>query len=125
MKKIFVIIGLVSISFAANAGYWRCEGKNVVVGFSHGENGTLLSATAKGSEIPSNVFLGDVTMEGIAFKGSGRAMKNVSAVFANDRFGTYQAGLNIKLGDFYVEEEATAKIVYNASDLKCEYSDGE
>ena len=125
MKKIFVIIGLVSISLAANAGYWRCEGKKVVVGFSHGENGMLLSATAKGSEIPANVFLGDVNMDGVVFNGSGKALEDVSTVSAKNRFGTYQADLDINLGDFYVKEKATAKKVYKATDLKCEYSDGE
>ncbi|MBK9324545.1 MAG: hypothetical protein IPM97_16645 [Bdellovibrionaceae bacterium] len=125
MNKLIVVLSLVTISSAANAAYWRCEGKKAVVAFSNRVEGLVLSATKTGSEIPANLFRGKVEIDGIVFDNSGKAMKNVSLVFANNSFNTYQAGLNIKDGEFYIDDLAKGKRVFTALNLKCKYSEGE
>lgn len=125
MKKFISVLTLLSISISAHAGYWRCEGKKEVIGFASGHDGLILSATNKGSEISANLFSGKPKMSGITFEESGKALHEVSSVLAQDYFEIHEATLNISKGNFQIVDLSKRKIIYKASNLKCDYSDGE
>lgn len=123
MKTLIVILGIVSISFAANAASWRCEGKRAVVALSIEKESLILSAIEIRSGKLTNLVSQRVFKDGIVFDNSGETLENVRFVAAKNH--NYYYELNIKEGVFYIHELEKGHAVFTATNLTCNYSGGE
>ena len=122
LKLLIPILALIG-SCSANA-YIVCEGQKVRAHVVPSEKGLLLVGNKKGQEA-SVAFMGVVSNEGIIFNGNGFASKDIKAVFAEDSFHRYEAGLDIVAGKFYVQKYGASKILLSDENMKCSVSAGE
>ena len=121
--KLLIPILTLTVSSYANA-YIICEGRKVRAHVVPSEKGLLLVGNKKGQEA-SVAFMGVISNEGMIFNGEGFASKDLTAVFAEDSFRRYEAGLDIVAGKFYVQKYGASKILLSDENMKCSVSAGE